>query len=81
MFGAFVFLADQVGITDHVSIGDRTVVSAQSGNVKDSEPGQKIGGSYSMPQKDWFKVQAILPKLPERRKQIAHLRNRGRNCG
>jgi UDP-3-O-[3-hydroxymyristoyl] glucosamine N-acyltransferase len=71
--GDFVVLAGQVGIADHVSIGDRTMVSAQSGIVKDIEPGQMIGGYYAMPQKDWLKVQAILPKLPELRKHIAHL--------
>ncbi len=71
--GDFVVLAGQVGLADHVSIGDRTMVSAQSGIVKDIEPGQMIGGYYSMPQKDWLKVQAILPKLPELRKHIAHL--------
>ncbi len=71
--GDFVVLAGQVGVADHVSIGDRTMVSAQSGIIKDIEPGQMIGGTYSMPQKDWLKVQAILPKLPELRKHIAHL--------
>jgi UDP-3-O-[3-hydroxymyristoyl] glucosamine N-acyltransferase len=70
--GDFVVLAGQVGIADHISIGDRTMVSAQSGIVKDVEPGQTIGGYYTMPQKEWLKVQAILPKLPELRKQIAN---------
>jgi len=74
--GDFVVLAGQVGVADHVSIGDRSMVSAQSGIRNDIEPGQMIGGTYAMQQKEWLKVQAILPKLPELRKHITHLEKR-----
>ncbi|HYA88808.1 MAG TPA: UDP-3-O-(3-hydroxymyristoyl)glucosamine N-acyltransferase [Nitrospirota bacterium] len=74
--GDFVVLAGQVGLADHISIGDRTMVSAQSGIRNDIGPGQTFGGYYAMPQKDWLKVQAILPKLPELRKHIANLEKR-----
>ncbi len=71
--GDHVVLAGQVGLADHVTIGDRTMVSAQSGVIKSIESGQIMGGTYAMPQKEWLKVQAVLPKLPELRKQVGEL--------
>ncbi len=73
--GDYVVLAGQVGLADHVTIGDRAMVSAQSGVIKNVQPGQMMGGYYAMPQKEWLKVQAILPRLPELKKQMAELAN------
>jgi YD repeat-containing protein len=58
------------------------MVSAQSGIIKDIEPDQVVGGTYAMPQRDWLKVQAVLPKLPELKKTDSSfynclLRNKG----
>lgn len=71
--GNYVVLAGQVGLADHISIGDGAVVSAQSGVIKNIEPGQVMGGYYAMPQREWLKVQALVPKLPELKKQLAYL--------
>lgn len=71
--GNHVVLGGQVGIADHVIIGDRVMASAQSGIIKDIEPDQVVGGTYAMPQRDWLKVQAVLPKLPELKKRISDL--------
>ena len=73
--GNYVVLAGQVGLADHVTIGDRAVVSGKSAVIKNIEPGQVMGGYYAMPQRDWLKVQAIIPKLPELKKQLADLGN------
>ena len=71
--GNYVVLAGQVGLADHIRIGDRTMVSAQSGVIKDIEPGQVMGGYYAMPQREWLKVQALIPKLPELKKKVSDL--------
>ncbi|MGC1455263.1 MAG: UDP-3-O-(3-hydroxymyristoyl)glucosamine N-acyltransferase [Nitrospirota bacterium] len=71
--GNWVVLGGQVGVADHVTIGDRVMASSQSGIIKDIEPAQVVGGTYSMPQRDWLKVQAVLPKLPELKKLVAEL--------
>ena len=71
--GNWVVLGGQVGIADHVTIGDRAMASAQSGIIKDIEPAQVVGGTYAMLQRDWLKVQAVLPKLPELKKLVAEL--------
>jgi UDP-3-O-[3-hydroxymyristoyl] glucosamine N-acyltransferase len=71
--GNWVALGGQVGLADHLTIGDRVMVSSQSGIIKDIEPGQVVGGTYAMPQREWLKVQAVLPKLPELKKLVAEL--------
>ena len=73
--GNHVVLAGQVGLADHVSIGDRTMVSGKSAVIRNIEPGQVMGGYYAMPQRDWLKIQAIIPKLPDLKKQLADLAN------
>lgn len=71
--GDYVVMGGQVGVGDHVSIGDRVMVSGGSAVIKDTEPGQVLGGYYAMPHRDWLRVQAVLPKLPELKRQIAEL--------
>ena len=71
--GDYVVLGGQVGVGDHVSIGDRVMVSGGTAVIKDTEPGQVLGGYYAMPHRDWLRVQAVLPKLPALKRQIAEL--------
>jgi len=71
--GNYVVFGGRVGVADHISIGDRVMVGGGSGITKDVEAGQIIVGYYAMPIRDWLKVQAILPKLPELKKRISDL--------
>ncbi len=71
--GDYVVLAGGVGVADHVTIGNGVIATANSGIIKDIPPGQVIGGYYSMHQKEWLKVQAVLPKLPGLRKLVNDL--------
>jgi UDP-3-O-[3-hydroxymyristoyl] glucosamine N-acyltransferase len=68
--GNYVVLAGQVGVADHITIGDRVMAAGGSAIVKDVPAGQVVGGYYTMPMKDWLKVQAVLPKLPELKRQV-----------
>jgi UDP-3-O-[3-hydroxymyristoyl] glucosamine N-acyltransferase len=68
--GNYVILAGQVGVADHIIIGDRVIAAGGSGIIKDIPPGEVVGGYYAMPMKDWLKVQAVLPKLPELKRQV-----------
>lgn len=71
--GNYVVFGGQVGVADHTSVGDRVMAGGGTGITRDVEAGQVIAGYYAMPIKDWLKVQAVLPKLPELRKTIANL--------
>ena len=71
--GNYVVFGGQVGVADHTVIGDRVMAGGGSGITRDVEAGQVIAGYYAMPIREWLKVQAVLPKLPELRKTIANL--------
>jgi UDP-3-O-[3-hydroxymyristoyl] glucosamine N-acyltransferase len=71
--GNYVVFGGQVGVGDHVTISEGVMASAQAGIIKDPGPRQIVGGTYAMPHRDWLKVQAVLPKLPELKRQIAEL--------
>jgi UDP-3-O-[3-hydroxymyristoyl] glucosamine N-acyltransferase len=71
--GDYVVLAGQVGLADHITIGDRVMLGAQSGVMRDIEAGQIAVGSPAVPHRDFFRIQAVVQKLPELRKQISDL--------
>ena len=71
--GNYVVFGGQVGVKDHTTVGDRVMAGGKAVITQDVEPGAVIAGFYAMPVRDWLKVQAILPKLPEMKKLIAGL--------
>ena len=71
--GSYVVFGGQVGVADHTKVGDRVMAGGGSGITRDVEAGQVIAGYYAMPIRDWLKVQAVLPRLPEMKKLIGSL--------
>lgn len=71
--GHHVVLAGQVGLVGHIKIGDGVMVGAKSGVSSDLAAGQPYSGIPAIPHRDWLRVQAVLPKLPELRKQLMEL--------
>ncbi len=71
--GNYVVFAGQVGVGDHRKIGDRVMAGGKAVITKDIEAGQVVAGNYAMPVKEWLKVQAVLPKLPELKRLVADL--------
>jgi UDP-3-O-[3-hydroxymyristoyl] glucosamine N-acyltransferase len=74
--GRHVVLAGQVGVAGHIHIGDHVMVGGQSGIASDVADGQVLSGSLAMPHKTWLRVQRVLPRLPELRRQITALEKR-----
>jgi UDP-3-O-[3-hydroxymyristoyl] glucosamine N-acyltransferase len=74
--GNYVVFGGQAGAADHLVIGDRVMAGGRSAVTQDVGPGQVIAGHYAMPVRDWLKVQAVLPKLPEMKKRLAELEKR-----
>ncbi len=68
--GNGVILAGQVGLAGHMKIGDRAQVGAQSGVMGSIPAGQTYFGYPAMPQREAFKQQVILRKLPEMYKEF-----------
>jgi UDP-3-O-[3-hydroxymyristoyl] glucosamine N-acyltransferase len=71
--GNYVVLTGQVGLADHLTLGDQVKVGAQSGLMRDVDAGQVVVGSPALPYREWMKVQAVIPKLPELKKHLADL--------
>ncbi|MDA8423674.1 MAG: UDP-3-O-(3-hydroxymyristoyl)glucosamine N-acyltransferase [Nitrospiraceae bacterium] len=71
--GNYVVFGGQAGVADHTTVGDRVMAGGKAVITKDVEAGQIIAGFNAMPLRTWLKVQAILPKLPELKKNIAEL--------
>lgn len=51
-----VVVAAQAGIAGHLTIGKGAQISAKSGVMRDIPPGQAVGGSPSMPLKEFFRL-------------------------
>jgi len=73
VLGHHVVLAGQVGLVGHLNIGDGVQVGAKSGVSRDLDAWQAYSGIPAIPHKEWLKVQAVLPRLPELKKQLAEL--------
>jgi UDP-3-O-[3-hydroxymyristoyl] glucosamine N-acyltransferase len=74
--GNHVTLAGQVGVAGHLTIGDNVIVGAQAG-VPSSLPANAFySGSPTMPHKDWLRAMAVVPRLPELKKNISSLEKR-----
>ena len=74
--GRHVVLAGQVGVAGHIHIGDNVMVGGQSGIANDVPAGEILSGSAAMPHKTWLRVQRIMPRLPELKKQVTALEKR-----
>jgi UDP-3-O-[3-hydroxymyristoyl] glucosamine N-acyltransferase len=71
--GNYVVLGGQAGVADHTTIGNGVMAGGGTAITKDVPAGQIIAGINAMPLRNWLKVQAILPKLPELKKMLTDL--------
>lgn len=74
--GESVMIGGQAGIVGHLNIGDNAMIAAGAGIHKDMPPGQICAGSPQQPYREWRRVVATLPKLPEMRSKITALNRR-----
>ena len=61
-FGDYVVCGGQTGFADHLNIGSGAQVGAQSGVMRDIEPGAIVMGSPTVPFKDFMRQVAFLQK-------------------
>ncbi len=74
--GKNVVVAGQAGIGGHLTIGDNAVIGPQAGVVRNVATGQTVSGTPEMPHGQWLRVQRIVSRLPEIKKQVADLQRR-----
>jgi UDP-3-O-[3-hydroxymyristoyl] glucosamine N-acyltransferase len=64
--GRSCIIAGQIGTNQHITIGDRAIITARTGVTKSVGPGKLVGGM--MPAQDyqqWRKSQVLYSRLPE----------------
>src|SRR3712207_1332635 len=64
----------QVGISGHITIGDKVFLGAQSGVPGSLKENQTLIGTPPMEKLPYFKSQAIFQKLPDLYKEINQLK-------
>ena len=74
LVGDDVVLAGQVGVSDHVEIGSRSMIGPRSTIVQSVPPGSVLSGLISaVPHKEWLRVIRLLPKLPALWRRVAEI--------
>ena len=63
--GRSCVIAGQVGTNQHVTIGDRTTVTARSGVTKSLPPGALVAGVPARDYNAWRRAQVLYSRLPE----------------
>ncbi len=71
--GDYVVMGGKVGIADHVEIADRATLAAGSGVMRNIPEGEVVLGRPAGPIKQKMQEWAVLPRVPEMRKELHEL--------
>jgi UDP-3-O-[3-hydroxymyristoyl] glucosamine N-acyltransferase len=66
-------MAGQVGIADHIDVGDRALLGAKAGVMHNIPVGETWVGIPATPQREQFQFWGIMRKMPEFRKNVRQL--------
>jgi len=71
--GRGVWVGGQVGFAGHLDVGDKAIITAQSGASHDIPPEAVVSGSPAFDNRAWLRSVSVLPKLPELTRRIRSL--------
>jgi len=74
--GQGVILAGQAGVVGHLRIGDGARAGAQAGVAHDIADGETVTGYPAIPHREWLRMSAALPRVPELIKEMRKLQQR-----
>jgi UDP-3-O-[3-hydroxymyristoyl] glucosamine N-acyltransferase len=74
--GQGVVLAGQVGVVGHLRIGDGARAGAQAGVAHDVPDGETVTGYPAMSHRQWLRMSAALPRVPELLREVRKLQQR-----
>jgi UDP-3-O-[3-hydroxymyristoyl] glucosamine N-acyltransferase len=74
--GSGVVLAGQVGVVGHLRIGDGARAGAQAGVAHDVRDGETVTGYPAIPHREWLRMSAALPRVPELLREVRKLQQR-----
>jgi UDP-3-O-[3-hydroxymyristoyl] glucosamine N-acyltransferase len=73
VLGRRVFMMAQSGAGSRARLGDGSFVGARGGVIRDLEPGTRVWGFPSMPERTWHRVVAGLGRLPELLRRVKRI--------
>jgi len=76
MLGSNNTLAGQVGVAGHLETGDGVTVAAKSAVFEDQPAGAFVSGVPAIDHRRWRRVQALVKRLPELKREIRDLHAR-----
>jgi UDP-3-O-[3-hydroxymyristoyl] glucosamine N-acyltransferase len=71
--GKSVIVGGQTGMVGHLNIGDNVMIAAASSIHKNIKSGQIVAGSPQASHKEWLKIEACRPRLPQMRATLVDL--------
>jgi UDP-3-O-[3-hydroxymyristoyl] glucosamine N-acyltransferase len=71
--GRGVWVGGQVGFAGHLEVGDKAVITAQSGASHDIPSGAVMSGSPAFENAAWLRSTAAFPKLPNLGRKVRYL--------
>jgi UDP-3-O-[3-hydroxymyristoyl] glucosamine N-acyltransferase len=69
----YVVMAGQVGIADHLHIGEGTVIGAKTGVSHSFGPRERLFGIPARPVRQMKRILAVMEKLPEMRRDLLYV--------
>jgi UDP-3-O-[3-hydroxymyristoyl] glucosamine N-acyltransferase len=74
--GRNVVIGPQVGVSDHLEIGDRVMVVGGSGVAQSISAGEVVSGFPTMPHRLWLKTRGHIRRLPKYSERLRELEDR-----
>lgn len=71
--GKWCMFGGQAGISGHIKIGNKVALGGKTGVLGNIKDNQTLMGNLGMDAKEYFKVQAVMRRLPELYKQLNDL--------
>jgi UDP-3-O-[3-hydroxymyristoyl] glucosamine N-acyltransferase len=71
--GRGVWVGGQVGFAGHLEVGDKAIITAQSGTSHDIPPGKVMSGSPAFENTAWLRSTAAFSKLPDLVRKVREL--------
>ena len=71
--GRGVWVGGQAGFAGHLEVGDRAIITAQSGTSHDIPAGAVMSGSPAFENAAWLRSAAAFPKLPNLMQKLRDL--------
>jgi UDP-3-O-[3-hydroxymyristoyl] glucosamine N-acyltransferase len=71
--GRGVWVGGQAGFAGHLEVGDKAIITAQSGTSHDIAPGAVVSGSPAFENAAWLRSVAAFSKLPDLVRRVREL--------